>query len=315
MQHRLLHSPAALQRARRPSASVIEITHLNPSVLPVVTTRHSVGAQVRAWRAAGQRVAFVPTMGNLHAGHLSLLSVARSRAERVVASIFVNPLQFGPNEDFAQYPRTPEEDQRLLAEAQCDLLFMPSVEEMYPDGGQPATLVTVPGLNNILCGEFRPGHFDGVATVVAKLFGIVAPDVAVFGEKDFQQLMVIRRMTQDLNIPTDIVGAPIMRAADGLALSSRNRYLSTEERTSAPLLHAALLDAVTRIDTGDTDYAAIESDGRLAVQRARMQPDYFAVRDADDLSIPKQTCRNLVVLTAARLGKTRLIDNLRISRR
>jgi pantoate--beta-alanine ligase len=285
-----------------------------PAALRVATTCNSVRAQVHAWRAAGQRVAFVPTMGNLHGGHLSLLAAARSRADRVVASIFVNPLQFGPNEDFTQYPRTPDEDQRLLAGAQCDLLFAPSVEQMYPANDRPATLVTMPGLNDILCGEFRPGHFDGVATVVAKLFGIVAPDIAVFGEKDFQQLMVIRRMTQDLNMPVEIAGAPIMRAADGLALSSRNRYLSADERANAPQMYAALREAITRIGKGDTNYAAIESSGYRTLQNARMQVDYFSVRDADDLSNPHKTCRNLVVLAAARLGKTRLIDNLQINR-
>ena len=180
-----------------------------------LSTVAAVRAQVLAWRAAGLKVGFVPTMGNLHAGHMSLLAAARFRAERVVSSVFVNPLQFGQGEDFNQYPRTPDEDARLLEGAQCDALFMPGVEELYPDGGTQSTVVTVRGLTDILCGAFRPGHFDGVATVVAKLFGIVQPDVAVFGEKDFQQYVVIRKMTTELAIPVEVVGAPTVRAADG----------------------------------------------------------------------------------------------------
>src|ERR1700722_237349 len=194
--------------------------------MDTVSTIEAVRAHVRAWRAAGLRIGLVPTMGNLHAGHLSLLAAARYRADRVIASIFVNPLQFGVNDDFTRYPRTPVEDARLLAEAQCDLLFAPGVLDIYPDGGTQPTLVSVRGLSEILCGQFRPGHFDGVVTVVAKLFGIVGPDVAVFGEKDYQQFLLIRRMTFDLALPVEVIGAPTVRASDGLALSSRNRYLS-----------------------------------------------------------------------------------------
>jgi pantoate--beta-alanine ligase len=272
-----------------------------------------VRAHVRAWRSKGQRVGFVPTMGNLHAGHLSLLAAARYRADRVIASIFVNPLQFGPHEDFARYPRTPVEDERLLAEAQCDLLFTPGVLEIYPDGGTQPTLVSVRGLSEILCGQFRPGHFDGVVTVVAKLFGIVAPDVSVFGEKDYQQFLLIRRMTLDLALPVEVIGAPTVRANDGLALSSRNRYLTSAERVRAPAIYQALRAAVLRIDAGDCDYEAIESAGREALERAQMAPDYFSIRSAADLSAPADAC-DLIVLTAARLGRSRLIDNLRASR-
>ena len=215
----------------------------------------------------------------------------------------MNPLQFGPNEDFDRYPRTPEEDARLLEAAHCDLLFLPSVDEMYPDGKDQATRVHVRGLSETLCGLVRPGHFDGVATVVAKLFGIVQADVAVFGEKDFQQLTIIQRMTRDLALPVEVVGAATVRAPDGLAMSSRNRYLSEPERAIAPRLHAALCAAVKRIDAGDSDYAA------------GMRPDYFAVRDALTLEAPAAQSRDLVVLAAARLGKARLIDNLRATRR
>ena len=280
--------------------------------MDVVTTVAEVRARVREWRNAGQRIALVPTMGNLHAGHLSLLAAARHRAARVIASVFVNPLQFGPAEDFAAYPRTLDDDTGLLAEAHCDLLFAPSVEQVYPDGGAQPTLITVRGLATVLCGQFRPGHFDGVATVVAKLFNIVAPDVAVFGEKDFQQFIIIRRMTSDLMLPVEIVGAATVRAADGLALSSRNRYLSPEERAIAPAIHRALRAAVKRIDGGDRDYLAIESAGWQALAVAGLRPDYFAVRDAEDLAPPQPTSRELVVLTAARLSRTRLIDNLRV---
>jgi pantoate--beta-alanine ligase len=279
--------------------------------MQTVTTIEAVRAHVRAWRGAGLRVAFVPTMGNLHAGHASLLALARERAERVIASVFVNPMQFGPNEDFTLYPRTPLEDERLLGEAHCDLLFAPGVEEIYPDGGSQRTLVSVRGLAEILCGRVRPGHFDGVATVVAKLFGIVAPDVAVFGEKDYQQFMVIRRMTLDLALPVEVIDAPTVRAPDGLALSSRNRYLNAEERTRAPAMYRALLAAVDAIADGNRDFGTLEREGWLALERAGMRPDYFSILSSLDLSKPEAGSRHLIVLAAARLGRARLIDNLR----
>jgi len=281
--------------------------------MDTVTTVAEVRARIQEWRAAGQRIALVPTMGNLHAGHMSLLAAARFRADRVIASVFVNPLQFGPAEDFAAYPRTLEEDARLLEEAHCDLLFAPTVEQMYPDGGAQATIITVRGLAGVLCGQFRPGHFDGVATVVAKLFNIVTPDVAVFGEKDYQQFVIIRVMARDLLLPVEIAGAPTVRAPDGLALSSRNRYLSPRERAIAPAIHRALQAAVQRIDAGDRDYLRMESAGWQALAVAGLRPDYFAVRDAADLHAPRPGSRELVVLTAARLGKARLIDNLRVA--
>ncbi|HEY3808462.1 MAG TPA: pantoate--beta-alanine ligase [Steroidobacteraceae bacterium] len=282
--------------------------------MQTVTTIEAVRAHVRAWRGAGQSVALVPTMGNLHAGHGSLLTLARRRASRVVASVFVNPIQFGPSEDFAAYPRTLAEDERLLDEAQCDLLFAPAVAEIYPNGGSQPTLVQVRGLSEILCGPFRPGHFDGVASVVAKLFGIVQPDLAVFGLKDYQQYMVIRRMTLDLALPVEVLGAPTVRAADGLALSSRNRYLSEEQRSRSLAIYQALHSAVAALRAGDRDYAALERAGWQGLERAGLQPEYFSILSALDLSAPAESrAADLIALTAARLGRARLIDNLRVA--
>lgn len=281
--------------------------------MDVVTTVAAVRARVRSWRAAGLRIALVPTMGNLHAGHMSLLAAAAEHAERVIVSIFVNPLQFGPAEDFAAYPRTLEDDQRLLNEGRCDLLFAPTVEQLYPDGGTQPTLITVRGLSSELCGQFRPGHFDGVTTVVAKLFNIVTPDVAVFGEKDIQQFVLIRRMASDLQLPVEVIGAPTVRAPDGLALSSRNRFLSAQERRLAPAIHAALEASARRLAAGDRDFLAIESAGWQMLAKAGLRPDYFAVRDGRELQLPSRASREFVVLTAARLGAARLIDNLRLT--
>jgi pantoate--beta-alanine ligase len=282
--------------------------------METVTTIEAVRARVRAWRLGGLRIAFVPTMGNLHAGHMSLLAAARYRGDRVVSSIFVNPLQFGPSEDYTGYPRTLEADQKLLQEAHCDLLFAPSVAEMYPTGGDQRTLVTVRGLSDILDGRFRPGHFDGVATVVTKLFGIVAPDLAVFGEKDYQQLLVVRHMTFDLALPVEVIGAPTVRAPDGLALSSRNRYLNPDERARAPSIHQALVAAARAISSGSSEYQALEQAGALAIERAGMKLDYFSIRNALDLTAPTAVSTELVILVAARLGRARLIDNMRAHR-
>jgi pantoate--beta-alanine ligase len=280
--------------------------------MDTVTTIAAVREHVRRWRAEGRRIAFVPTMGNLHAGHVSLIEMARRHGDRFLASIFVNPMQFGPNEDFAHYPRTPAQDARMLAEAGCDLMFMPDVVEIYPNGSERATRVEVPGLSSVLDGEFRPGHFEGVATVVAKLFHIAEPDVAVFGEKDFQQLTIIRRMVADLCMPIGIIAAPTVREPDGLAMSSRNQYLTDEERRKAPLIHQLLTAAVDRLRAGDRDFAAIERAGITALEQAGFRTDYFAVRRADDLSTPDTDTLHLVVLVAARLGRARLIDNLRL---
>jgi pantoate--beta-alanine ligase len=269
---------------------------------------------VRAWHRDGLRVALVPTMGNLHSGHVRLIEIARAHAERCVASIFVNPTQFGPSEDFARYPRTPREDERKLADAGCDLVFMPEVAELYPHGGEGATRIEVPGLSGILDGEFRPGHFAGVATVVSMLFHIVEPDIAIFGEKDYQQLTVIRRMVADLCMPVEIVGAPTVRAPDGLALSSRNQYLTESERALAPTLYATLEQAAKRLRSGDTDIGGIEREGMQALEKAGFRPEYVSVRQAADLAAPAPGTRELVVLVAARLGKARLIDNLQVTR-
>ncbi len=280
--------------------------------METVTTIAAVRERIHRWRAEGRRIAFVPTMGNLHPGHVSLIEMARRHGDRFIASIFVNPMQFGPNEDFAHYPRTPTQDARMLADAGCDLMFMPDVAEIYPHGSERATKVEVPGLSSVLDGEFRPGHFEGVATIVAKLFHIVEPDVAVFGEKDFQQLTVIRRMADDLCMPVTIVAAPTVRDPDGLAMSSRNQYLTDEERQKAPVIHQLLLAAVERLRSGDRDFAAIERAGLEALVAGGFRPDYFAVRRSDDLSVPQTSTPHFVVLVAARLGRARLIDNLQL---
>lgn len=282
--------------------------------MDIVTSIAAVREHVRRWRQAGERIAFVPTMGNLHAGHISLIEEARRHGERFVASIFVNPMQFGPNEDFAHYPRTPDADAQMLREAGCSLMFLPDVAEIYPHGAERSTRVEVPGLSKILCGEFRPGHFEGVTTVVAKLFCIIEPDVAIFGEKDYQQLTIIRRMVADLCMRVRIVAAPTVREPDGLAMSSRNQYLTAEERQVAPRIYETLCGAAERLRAGDADIAGIERSGVQALERHGFRPDYFAVRDAHDLGAVRPEARELVVVTAARLGKARLIDNVRVSR-
>jgi pantoate--beta-alanine ligase len=278
-----------------------------------VTTIAAVRAQVSKWHAAGDRVVFVPTMGNLHAGHVSLIEAARKHGRRFVASIFVNPMQFGPNEDFAHYPRTPTQDSKMLSDAGCDLMFMPEVGEIYPNGPDQATRVEVPGISSILCGEFRPGHFEGVATIVAKLFHIVDPDVAIFGEKDFQQLTVIRRMVADLCLRVEIVGAPTVREADGLAMSSRNQYLDEAQRQLATTIYRQLQQAGSALKSGSRDFAKIEATGRAALDGAGFRTDYFSVRDAKSLAPAQPDTKHFVVMTASRLGKARLIDNIQIS--
>jgi pantoate--beta-alanine ligase len=265
---------------------------------------------VTNWRLARESIAFVPTMGNLHMGHASLMAAAHLHGRRVISSIFVNPMQFGPSEDFSAYPRTLVDDDDLLRQYGVDALFHPTVEEMYPQGSVGSTIVDVPGLTDILCGAYRPGHFRGVATVVVKLLCLVQPDVAIFGEKDYQQLTVIRRVVQDLNFPVQIVGAPTVRAEDGLALSSRNRYLSADERAAAPAIYHAIDRARRRLEAGDQDYASIESEAVASITSAGIRPDYVEVRTADRLERPKGSEVDLVVLAAGRLGKARLIDNL-----
>jgi len=272
----------------------------------------AVREQVSDWRRAGERVALVPTMGNLHDGHLELVRQARDAADRVVVSIFVNPMQFGAGEDFSSYPRTLEDDAgRLRAEA-ADLLYVPDVATMYPRPQGEQTRVEVPGISDILCGASRPGHFVGVATVVCKLFNQVGPDLAVFGEKDFQQLMVIRRMTEDLDMAVEILGHPTVREDDGLARSSRNGYLTAGERRLAPALYRTLQWLAGELEGGRRDLAALEREASVKVRTAGLKADYLSIRRSQDLAEPDATDRDLVILAAAYLGKARLIDNLRV---
>jgi pantoate--beta-alanine ligase len=285
---------------------------LNTHRLETLAQPAAIQQRVAEWRRQGLRVALVPTMGNLHRGHATLVAEARKHADRVVVSIFVNPLQFGPNEDFAAYPRTPDEDRRLLEEYQADLLFAPSVADMYPAGMQQHTTVQVPELSDMLCGAFRPGHFTGVATVVAKLFNVVLPDVALFGEKDFQQLAIIKRMAVDLCMPLQVIGVPTVRETDGLAMSSRNRYLSTEQRQKSPHIYSALSHVGQLLRSGRRDLSVLEQQAVDELKQHGFVPDYVAIRDAFTLQPPDLHCRHMVVLTAARLGRARLIDNVQV---
>lgn len=276
--------------------------------MKIETSISGARAALRQARKAGKTIAFVPTMGNLHDGHIQLVKEARVRADFVVVSIFVNPTQFGPNEDFDKYPRTLDADSARLAEAQCDLLFAPSPAEMYPDGKSQSTTVSVAGITEGLCGATRPGHFNGVTTVVTKLFNIVQPDMALFGEKDYQQLAVIRRMTRELCLPIDIVGIPTQRADDGLALSSRNGFLSPEERQAAPELYKALTNLRQAAEAGN-DLQMLADAGLAHLIKCGFEPDYLEIRQ-QDLSPANAGDKELVILVAARLGSTRLIDNL-----
>jgi len=275
---------------------ISEITHLR--------------AQVALWRLNDEKITLVPTMGNLHDGHLKLVAEARLRGDRCVVTIFVNPLQFGEGEDFDSYPRTLEEDAEKLRQAGVDLLFAPSVEVVYPVGQAAQSQIEVPLISDILCGASRPGHFVGVATVVAKLFNLVQPDIALFGEKDFQQLMVIRRMTRDLCFPIEIVGVATDRETDGLARSSRNSYLTEEERQLAPALYAVLNAVAEKLQAGEDDLADVESSAINTLKEIGFELDYFTIRRAADLELPQQDDVELIILAAAYLGRARLIDNL-----
>ena len=277
--------------------------------MKIVSTAAELREQLGEWRRAGDHIALVPTMGNLHDGHISLVKMAKEHAERVVISVFVNPTQFGEGEDFDSYPRTIERDKLKLKKVSVDLLFVPEVSTMYPFGIDRATTVTVPALNQELCGSFRPGHFDGVASVVSRLFGLVQPDVAVFGQKDYQQLLVVRRLAEDLNLAVKIIAAPTLRHKDGLAMSSRNQYLSDEERKVAPTLHAVLQQTVEALHTGNRDFAALEKKGIKELTASGFSPEYLSIRRAENLDAPDRDDDHLVVLAAARLGTTRLIDN------
>lgn len=278
--------------------------------MQTVTDAAAIRAAIRGWRAAGQIVGFVPTLGNLHAGHHSLLKLARARADRVVASVFVNPTQFGPGEDYERYPRTLAQDQAGLAEVGCDILFAPEVSTIYPFGPAASVSIHVPVITDTLEGAHRPGHFDGVATVVAKLFSLVQPDLAVFGQKDFQQLKVIERMVADLSLSVKVMAAPTLRDEDGLAMSSRNQYLSTQERARAPQIYSILQQMRDLFRQGH-NWQALEQAAKARLERAGFVPDYIAIRRAEDLAEPGADEREgLVALVAARLGSTRLIDNL-----
>ena len=281
--------------------------------METVTSVAELRSHAWRWRTQGGRIAFVPTMGNLHAGHLKLVRHARAIAERVVVSIFVNPMQFAQNEDYTSYPVTHEDDIKALQEVDADLLFMPEVSEVYDGGTGRTTQVVVPGLNAILEGEFRPTHFDGVTTVVAKLFNMLQPDIAVFGEKDFQQLLIIRRMVSDLKMPIAIEGVETEREADGLAMSSRNGYLSAAERAIAPQLYQMLLDARDLLRDGAQDIATVEQAAMEQLRTAGFQPQYVSVRRCADLGVPENEHDARVVLAAAQLGTTRLIDNIKVS--
>ena len=266
--------------------------------------------RIREWRRKGDHIALVPTMGNLHDGHLSLIVLAREHAERVVVSIFVNPTQFEPGADFDQYPRTLATDKRKLKRANADLLFVPEVETLYPFGTDGATTVSVPKFRDVLCGAFRPGHFDGVTSVVSRLFGLVLPDVAVFGRKDFQQQLVIRRMVEDLHWPVKIVSGATVRDADGLAFSSRNQYLTEHERQIAPALYEALQQLGRELQAGKRNFAELEMQAMATLSSKGFLPEYVAIRRAVNLEQPDRDTDELVVLAAARLGPARLIDNV-----
>jgi pantoate--beta-alanine ligase len=281
-----------------------------PGAVPVITSPAEMAAWSDAARARGERIAFVPTMGYLHAGHVALLEEGRRRGERLVLSIFVNPTQFGPNEDLDRYPRDLPGDLAKAAGADTDVAFVPDRAGMYPPGHQ--TTVQVHGLEQGLCGANRPGHFVGVATVVCKLFNIVRPHVTVFGEKDFQQLAVIRRMVRDLDMPVEVVGLPTVREADGLALSSRNKFLSPDERTRAVAISRALFDARDACQAGQRNAATLLAAAEETVGAAVTRLQYLELRDADTLEPIATVDRPAVMAVAAFLGQTRLIDNVRL---
>ena len=278
-------------------------------MIETITELEALRTRIRGWKRDGLRVGFVPTMGNLHAGHYSLVALARQHADKVVSSVFVNPTQFGPNEDFTRYPRTPDADTSGLQSAGCDALWLPDVAAMYPFGVELAANVHVPGVSAVLEGAHRPGHFDGVCTVVSRLFNQVQPDVAVFGKKDYQQLAVIRQMVADLHVPIRIIGGDIVREANGLAMSSRNQYLSDGERATAAAIHRTLLAMRAGILAG-MPRARVEAEANAALRDAGFVPDYAAVRRPDFSEPADGEGGARVALIAARLGRTRLIDNL-----
>ena len=277
-----------------------------------VSTIQALRYTLKQWRVAGHKIAFVPTMGNLHAGHIKLLTEARKKADKVVVSIFVNPTQFGEAEDFNTYPRTEQDDEQKLKQAGADLLFLPVVDEVYKPGSK--IIVSVPELATLHCGASRPGHFDGVATIVSKLFNMVQPDISFFGKKDFQQLLLIHLLVQDLNFPIEIVGIETEREADGLAMSSRNTHLSDKERLLAPELYRALCRARDAVFEGNNSFLAIEQKQIKYLTALGFTLDYFSICRSEDLQIATEKDRNLVIIAAAKLGSPRLIDNICFSR-
>ncbi|WP_333606594.1 pantoate--beta-alanine ligase [Arsukibacterium sp.] len=287
----------------------------NSTVMPSISVINAIAplrSQIRQWRQAGESIAFVPTMGNLHDGHLRLIDVARSKADRVIASIFVNPMQFGKNEDLASYPRTLDEDIAGLVAHHTDALFTPTPELMYPRGLDAQTYVEVPLLGDLHCGASRAGHFRGVSTIVCKLFNLVQPDIACFGQKDYQQLAIIRQMVTDLSLPIEIIGVATERAADGLALSSRNGYLTATERAQAPALYQILQQVKHAVAAGNHDYRALEQQAKQQLLAAGMLPDYVNISHQQSLALASSATEPKVVLAAAKLGSTRLIDNLEL---
>ncbi|MBQ4863186.1 pantoate--beta-alanine ligase [Pseudoalteromonas sp. MMG013] len=273
----------------------------------------SLRSQIKAWRQQGLSIAFVPTMGNLHLGHFSLVEKAKTLADKVVVSIFVNPMQFGENEDLDNYPRTLDEDKKGLAELGTDIVFTPSVASIYPNGLSAQSYVDVPGISLGYCGGKRPGHFKGVATVVTKLFNMVQPDFACFGEKDYQQLQVIKTMVRDLSMPIEVVGVATQREFSGLAMSSRNGYLSETEKETAKALYQSLLEISTQLKAGNHNFAQLEAGAKVALEQKGLKADYFAIANKDTLNPATLGDDHLVILAAAFLGSVRLIDNLQVS--
>jgi len=280
----------------------------------IIHTISELQSELKQRRQAGQSLALVPTMGNLHPGHLQLVSTAQQHADTVIVTIFVNPTQFSADEDLDSYPRTFQDDCQKLESLNADILFAPSIDEIYPLGGKNTSHVHVPHITEVLCGASRPGHFDGVTTIVCKLFNICQADIAVFGEKDFQQLAVIRRMVDDLNIPIRIIGEPIVREADGLAMSSRNGYLSEEERAIAPRFHQILQHSKQAILTTGANIESIVSRAKKELIEAGFKPDYLDIYQRNELKPATQQNKELIIVAAAFLGSTRLIDNVYVNR-
>ncbi|TMN45658.1 pantoate--beta-alanine ligase [Pseudoalteromonas sp. S2755] len=278
-----------------------------------VTEIKSLRSQIKAWRQQGLSIAFVPTMGNLHRGHFSLVEKAKTLADKVVVSIFVNPMQFGANEDLDSYPRTLDQDKQGLAELETDIVFTPTVETIYPNGLNAQSFVDVPGVSEGHCGGTRPGHFRGVATVVTKLFNLVQPDFACFGEKDFQQLQVIKTMVKDLSIPIEVIGVATQREVSGLAMSSRNGYLSESEKDTAKVLFQALKAASDALENGEKDFLKVTKNATEMLHNAGLKLDYFNICQKDSLKPATLEDNQLVILAAAFLGKVRLIDNIQVT--